>query len=376
MALRWEDERYVRIYTRDTVSWHSLGWEAQALFLLVLRKVDRAGLLDLGKPGLRGLAAMLRMPEDVVTRCLPLLVEDGCIEITGSVLVVVNFIEAQEATKSPVARQQESRLRRRDQVRAGLAPRQRVAVIYFIQSEHGGPIKIGRADDLAKRLVGLQTARPDKLVVLAAAPGTVQHERELHGLFSTHRDKGEWFHPAPEIMTFIQLVVNKGTEAFTVTVRDDTQSVTRHEMHTVTPIRSYPNLPSLPCSSGEREPVRFAALWGERTGILMPEATHLGAAEALLREYATVSGRSFDEVADAALRAFAKHVGSWTVPQPLTPQLFTRKWEEIQGVMGKGASVTTTSGRSPLAEDVLDEKRRQAEERERLLGEQFAKEAE
>ena len=35
--MRWEDERYVRIYTRDTPSWMLLSWDAQALFLQLLR---------------------------------------------------------------------------------------------------------------------------------------------------------------------------------------------------------------------------------------------------------------------------------------------------------------------------------------------------
>ena len=35
--MRWEDERYVRVYTRDTPGWLSLSFDAQAL--LFLKKV-------------------------------------------------------------------------------------------------------------------------------------------------------------------------------------------------------------------------------------------------------------------------------------------------------------------------------------------------
>ena len=71
--MRWEDERYVRVYTRDTAELLALGWEARALFWEVLRKVDRAGLLPLGKTGVRGLAAVTGIPAEVVGRALALL---------------------------------------------------------------------------------------------------------------------------------------------------------------------------------------------------------------------------------------------------------------------------------------------------------------
>lgn len=54
MALRWQDERYVRVYTRDTADWLSLSFLAQGLFVLLLRKVDRAGILPLGRQGKKG----------------------------------------------------------------------------------------------------------------------------------------------------------------------------------------------------------------------------------------------------------------------------------------------------------------------------------
>lgn len=50
--MRWSDERYVRVYTRDSANWLSWPWRARALLPLLLRKVDRAGLLKLpsGRP--------------------------------------------------------------------------------------------------------------------------------------------------------------------------------------------------------------------------------------------------------------------------------------------------------------------------------------
>jgi hypothetical protein len=115
--MRWEDERYVRVYTRDTPDWLALGWEAQALFVLALRKVDRAGMLDLGKVGVRGLAALLGMPVEVVERALPILLADGCAAISGSIVMIPNFIEAQETPQSDRQRKAESRAKARDRAR-------------------------------------------------------------------------------------------------------------------------------------------------------------------------------------------------------------------------------------------------------------------
>jgi hypothetical protein len=112
--MRWEDERYVRVYTRDTGEWLALGWEAQALFMLLLRKADRAGLVPTGKAGIRGLAALAGMPLDVVQRVALLLLEDGCLrEATGG-YVIPNFIVAQEARASDAQRKRDQRERDRD----------------------------------------------------------------------------------------------------------------------------------------------------------------------------------------------------------------------------------------------------------------------
>ena len=114
--MRWEDERYVRIYTRDTVDWLGLSFIAQGLFCLILRKLDRAGLLKLGKPGKRGVAIVIGFAGEW-SRLEPALEElltDGCIQIRGECLVVPNFIEAQEATQSDAQRKRESRARDRD----------------------------------------------------------------------------------------------------------------------------------------------------------------------------------------------------------------------------------------------------------------------
>lgn len=66
--------------------------------------------------------------------------------------------------------------------------------VYFIQvAQPNGPIKIGIAADVRKRLEGLQTGNPERLVLLAELAGGVAEEIELHARFDSGRIRGEWF---------------------------------------------------------------------------------------------------------------------------------------------------------------------------------------
>lgn len=112
--MRWEDERYVRVYTRDSADWLAMGWEAQALLVLALRKADRAGLVHTGKSGLRGLAALVGMPLEVVARAVEVLLADGCMRQVDCAYLFPNFIEAQESKQTDAQRKRESRARSRD----------------------------------------------------------------------------------------------------------------------------------------------------------------------------------------------------------------------------------------------------------------------
>jgi hypothetical protein len=112
--MRWEDEQFVKVYVRDTGDWLALGWEAQALFLLLLRKADRAGVLRAGRAKVRGLAALAGMPLEVVERALPALLEDGCLQECEGGYIIPNYIEAQEARQTDRARKQLQRERDRD----------------------------------------------------------------------------------------------------------------------------------------------------------------------------------------------------------------------------------------------------------------------
>jgi hypothetical protein len=116
--MRWEDERYVRVYTRNTGEWLALDWEARALFLFLLRVADRAGLIPTGKAGLRGLAGLAGMPLEVVERAAPMLLEDGCLRAADGGYIIPNFMAAQEARSSDAQRKRDQRERDRDKAMA------------------------------------------------------------------------------------------------------------------------------------------------------------------------------------------------------------------------------------------------------------------
>lgn len=123
MAVNWEHERYVRIYTRDTGDWLNLSFDAQAVWLMMLRKLDRDGFIHLGKMGRAALPLLLGHPElaERIDLGLEELLLDGCVtevtEVTGFVtaLRAPNFSEAQEWVATNAERQRKHRERKRSE---------------------------------------------------------------------------------------------------------------------------------------------------------------------------------------------------------------------------------------------------------------------
>jgi len=115
----WSNERYVRLYVRETVGDVALSWQARAVWKEILPKCDRAGVIGLGRHGLRGLAGLIRIPREIVEEYFQELIDDGRVRITGQYLIVPNYIEAQEATQSDRQRAAESRSRRREKALLG-----------------------------------------------------------------------------------------------------------------------------------------------------------------------------------------------------------------------------------------------------------------
>lgn len=72
-------------------------------------------------------------------------------------------------------------------------------VVYFMQAGEDGPIKIGIASNLERRLFELQQGHYETLRILASTPGGLSLEREYHRDFAGDRIRGEWFRNSDRI---------------------------------------------------------------------------------------------------------------------------------------------------------------------------------
>lgn len=108
--MNFEDEHYVRIYTRDTKTWLRWGWEGQAVFALTARKLDALGRLSVDDP-VADVALLTGMPEDVVRVGLKRVLDSGAFVAREGYLECPNWIDGQTATKSDSVRCREYRAR-------------------------------------------------------------------------------------------------------------------------------------------------------------------------------------------------------------------------------------------------------------------------
>ena len=66
--------------------------------------------------------------------------------------------------------------------------------VYFIQAGENGPVKVGYAVCVESRLATLQTAHPQKLIVLRVMERAgIHEEKRLHKLYKKRKIRGEWF---------------------------------------------------------------------------------------------------------------------------------------------------------------------------------------
>lgn len=76
-------------------------------------------------------------------------------------------------------------------------------MIYFAKREGDGLIKIGKADDVYRRMYHLEKTNKCKFTILATRDGSFHEERFVHNQLSAHRHKGEFFYPHDEVLSFI-----------------------------------------------------------------------------------------------------------------------------------------------------------------------------
>jgi hypothetical protein len=106
------NERYVRLYVRDTMTWKRLGWDGQTMLMHLLRKVDRSGVIDIGdaEPWESGVM-LCGAPEDQARRGVTRMLELGVIVHDADRLVFPRFIEGNETPQSDAQRVREHRER-------------------------------------------------------------------------------------------------------------------------------------------------------------------------------------------------------------------------------------------------------------------------
>jgi hypothetical protein len=84
------------------------------------------------------------------------------------------------------------------------------AALYFVRSGQFGPIKIGVATHVVKRLATLQTGNPEPLMFMTSvcvpASRSYVEERRVHEVFCGLRIRGEWFRPERSLIEMIEAI--------------------------------------------------------------------------------------------------------------------------------------------------------------------------
>ena len=103
--MRWEDEPHVRVYTRDTQEWESLGWTGQTVLLHLTRKFDQLGRLKVEcETPFEAVKRITGLPEDVVAEGLSKCFELKILNLDQYGVVDETFVAAQTAKFSQAKR--------------------------------------------------------------------------------------------------------------------------------------------------------------------------------------------------------------------------------------------------------------------------------
>lgn len=81
-----------------------------------------------------------------------------------------------------------------------------MSVVYFIQVEPFGPIKIGTTKgNVAIRMRALQQTSPHILKWIGCFAGDQKDELTAHDQLKNSRARGEWFYPTKEVLDFVEM---------------------------------------------------------------------------------------------------------------------------------------------------------------------------
>ena len=87
--MNYADEPYVRLYTRDTVTWKLMSFEAKTVMMFMLRNgFDRSGALDVGDHDLPDVvAAIAGVPKEVAKVGVPELLANKTFFLADGLLI-------------------------------------------------------------------------------------------------------------------------------------------------------------------------------------------------------------------------------------------------------------------------------------------------
>lgn len=106
----WSKQRWIKLYTHDSLTWLSWPWETRAVFLLLLRKVDADGTLKTeGMQPWDAVSILTGCPVDVARSALEHMERTGTARLSGDAVQVINFAAAQKARTSNAERQRRHR---------------------------------------------------------------------------------------------------------------------------------------------------------------------------------------------------------------------------------------------------------------------------
>ncbi|MDD3814370.1 MAG: GIY-YIG nuclease family protein [Desulfocapsaceae bacterium] len=104
-------------------------------------------------------------------------------------------------------------------------------MIYFIQENTNGPIKVGTCVALDQRINQLQTGNPRLLQVIKTIPGHTAREAQIRKDLKQFHIRGEWFRAESDVLEYINELQNvsyekDGDRAYAIIWRDEHDSMT------------------------------------------------------------------------------------------------------------------------------------------------------
>jgi hypothetical protein len=197
LNLDWANERYVRSWTRDTARWLELSLEAQGLYGLIRRKLDRAGVLDFDGMGRRAVAVLLSHPHrwKEMEPSLLELERGGWFLITEDKLFDPTFLESEEAATSNKERQRAWRERRAAKARFD-ADRDLQSRLKAVIPEDQATQEV-RNGPLRERDVSLRNRNGARRDVTPTGSSSSPFERQEEELLSVARSVAEAERPVP-----------------------------------------------------------------------------------------------------------------------------------------------------------------------------------